>query len=119
MPRSLIVFERKPRWFPELQRRFSDSGFPLVVCSAVNDVEQALRSGEGVVMLVMDGAEDRCLEVLRRCSRLPTPPRTIVMGTRHSTSLEWPVRELGVQAFVTERIVTSELVDLCRRLIAD
>lgn len=117
--RSLLVFERRPRFAPLLQRLFQGTEFAVRAWTAAEDLQQAVQTGSGVVMLVTEAAEEPCLNLLGRFATMATPPRTIVVASAHAATLEWPARELGATAFVSNRIPTGELVDLCKRLMTD
>ncbi|MFQ5734404.1 MAG: hypothetical protein ACE5KM_20895 [Planctomycetaceae bacterium] len=71
------------------------------------------------MILVLDDAERDSLELLGRLSAMAGAPRTVVVGLPQTADLEWPLRELGVTAFVTGRTTSDQLVDLCHRLMTD
>ena len=61
-----------------------------------------------------DDAAD-CLQFLGRCGARSCFPPVIVIGSKLTAELEWPLRELGALAVVEDRISGEELAQLCRR----
>jgi len=116
---SLIVFERRPRWLPELQRQFLQSSINVKGCASVRGLWEAVRDDGSLIVLVLDGAQADGLAWLVELADRHKPPKIIVIGTKQTNDLEWPVRESGVTAFLPDDISGGELAVLCRRLLAD
>ena len=112
---TILVSETRPFWLPELQRRFVETD---VGVRGVRPEEIAADGGADntVVVLVLDGRERECLELLGRFSRSDRRPGVIAIGSRSNADLEWPMRELGADVFHSTPPTSDDLVDLCRRL---
>jgi DNA-binding response OmpR family regulator len=114
---SLVVFERAPRWVPELKRRFADSSVIVRGCSTPRDVLAAVEEGTAGVVLVLDGREAECLALVGEVSKRAIRPVVIVIANDAGEDLEWPLRELGAASVVSDRITSDELVARCQRLL--
>ena len=111
-----FVFEKRPRWAPELERQFANEDARVVSCRSLHDVvdrSAAARCGVVVIDIAVDTAD--CLRFLGR--RLGNPPAlpVIVVAQGQTAMFEWPVRDLGACAFLAKRIPGHEMADLCRR----
>ena len=127
---TVIVFEKRPRWAPELQRQFDDDEDVRVrACNSTADLERMQAeteddragdwagepSGVRVAVLDFDAAPAECLQYLgRRIGRRLDCP-SIVIGSPRTAALEWSVRELGAVEFVVDFISGERLASLCRR----
>jgi len=116
---SVVVFERTPRWVPELKRRFLNAGAIVRGCSTPRDVLAAVTEGAEGVLLVLDGREAECLAIIGELGARGARPAIVAIANPASEDLEWPLRELGVTSVVSDRITSDELVALCGRLIKD
>lgn len=126
---TVIVFEKRPRWAPELQRQFDDEDVRVRACNSTVDLERmqvgtddvyagaraGAPSGVCVGVLDFDAAPAECLQYLgRRIGRRLDCP-SIVIGSPRTVALEWSVRELGAVEFVVDAISGERLARLCRR----
>jgi hypothetical protein len=112
----VVVFEKKPRWLPELQRQFLNEAVRVGGCFAARDFRQRLQSGSAdVAVMDVDAAPAECLQLLGHLSGLPGLPPLIAISSPKSAPLEWSLRELGVLEFATEFRGGEELARLCRR----
>ena len=113
---GVIVLERRPRWTPELQRQFADEEVRVRSCRRVADMGPMFDGApQCVLVLDLDAGAADCLQFLgRRIGRVSSSP-IIAIGPGRLAGLEWPVRELGVLAFLPGSISGEELADLCRR----
>jgi hypothetical protein len=107
---SVAVFEERPWWAPELQRQFRDEPIAVRGCRSAAD---ALRAD--VAVLQLSAAPADVLHSLGRLTAAGIDRGLVVMATSDLADLEWGVRELGVDAFVTEQIAGEDLARLCRR----
>jgi hypothetical protein len=127
--RTAIVFEKKPRWTPELQRQFADDEIRVRACTAVSDIDallaqtneaieqQAGVSQRGQAVLVLDFANSPrdSLQYLGRHLGRGLQCAVVLVASKRTAALEWPARELGALQFVTETISGEMLAQLCRR----
>ena len=117
---TAIVFEKRPRWAPELERQFLGEEARVVACRAVKDVEERSAGvAQGVVVLDASVATADCLQYLRHALSDPQALPVIIVGNRQTESMEWTFRELGAAAFFTKRIPGHEMAALCRRQWTD
>jgi DNA-binding NtrC family response regulator len=115
-PPTAIVFEKRPRWAPELERQFLAEEVRVVACRAVKDVEERSAGvSRGVVLLDASVATPECLQYLRHAISDPQALPVIVVGNRQTAPLEWSFRELGAAAFFAKKIPGHEMASLCRR----
>jgi len=111
----IIVFEKQPRWVPELQWQFVDHDVRVRACCSTRDIEQHFNSTlKCVVVLAMSAGAAECLQFLGLCEGRWFFPPVIVIGSKQTAELEWPLRELGAFAFVEDRIGGEELARICR-----
>jgi ActR/RegA family two-component response regulator len=114
---ALFVLEKSPRWESELKRRMAGRQLLVRPCRSTSDVIALCRQspGSAVVIDVTGGAADglRLVEALDRRARNVS---AIVIAAREQAELEWPARELGAKAFVSDTIGGAALATLCRRM---
>lgn len=116
---AVLVFEKRPRWTPELRRQFADENVRVRGCRSTRDVEALLcELPVCVVVFDFDAAPADALQFLGRMMDSPSPAPIVVVGSKHSAGLEWSIRELGAAAFLRECYSGSELAQLCRRQLA-
>jgi ActR/RegA family two-component response regulator len=115
---AIFVFEKSPRWEAELKRRLGSRHVLVRPCRSAKDLLDLCRQAPGSVAVVdfAAGIADglRLVEALAAL-RLGTSP--VVIGSRDTEELEWPARDLGAVAFVTDRIGGDALADICRRML--
>lgn len=111
---SIVVFEKHPRWCPELQRQFSGEPVDVCGCSRPTDFERRFWNGSVGVMDV-DAAPQECLQLISQFGRHGEFPPLIAIGSVTTAALEWPLREFGVLEFALERPLGADLARLCRR----
>lgn len=116
---EILIFEKKPRWTPELQRQFADEPVRVRLCPGIPALRQALQSAAGRVLVVMDleSGPAECLQFLGRLLPARRWP-VLVVASKRTADLEWAVRELGVVQFVPQPISGKRLATVCRRLSA-
>ncbi len=114
---TTIVFEKEPRWAPELERQFLTEDARVIACRSLPDVEE--RSADvarGLVLLDASAATAECLQFLRQELTDPEALPVVVVGKKRIAHLEWLFRELGAAAFFPKKIPGHEMAALCRRL---
>lgn len=115
-PHTIIVFEREPRWYPELQRQFVGEEVRIRWCNELRDVGGHLVDvGSAVVVFDFDESPGECLQVISRISAGIRPVPCICVGSRQTADLEWAVREVGGLAFYPDGVTGERLAALCRR----
>ena len=116
---TVVVFEMRPTWTPELQRQWRSRSVRVRGCRAIADIDDGLNGSRmGVVVLDLDGDAESCLRYLdRRMERWRGVP-VVAVGSERMRELEWSVRELGATSFVCGRVKGAELADCCQRLWA-
>lgn len=113
---TLLIFERRPRWVPELERQFQGEEVRVRGCSSLKDVGERLNSSpRSVVILELDAAPAECSEMMARLlTRTPSPTILVVASSAYQ-NWEWSLRELGATTFLEEPIPGDEMAQWCRR----
>lgn len=113
---TILIFERRPRWVPELERQFFGQEVRIRGCATLQDLDTRLTfNPRGLCILDFDAAPGECLQFLGRWMVRAPSPKIIVVATRAFRQLEWPVREMGVITFLEEPIPGDEMAAWCRR----
>lgn len=116
---AVLVFEKRPRWAPELRRQFADENVRIRGCRSTGDAAVILRESPlCVVVIDFEAAPADSLQFLGRMMDGLSPAPVVVVGSKQSAELEWSIRELGAAAFLRECYSGSELAQLCRRQFA-
>ena len=106
----LSVFEKRPRWTPELKRQFAGEAVRVRGCRRTEDLR-----GSRVALLEFEAHPAECLQFLSRHVGDDAGMSVIVIGSSRLQELEWFVRELGARHFVIPPITGPDLARLCRR----
>lgn len=115
-PATAVVFEKRPRWGPELQRQFADQNVRVVECRSLADVaERTADIHRGVVLLDLAFKTAECLKFLGRRLNDGAALPVFVVGSNRLAGLEWSVRDLGAAAFFVHTIPGHQMAELCRR----
>ena len=115
---TLVIYERRPRWVPELQRQFLGQDIRVRAASTLRDWEQLLlQSPQAVGLIELDAAPSQCLECLSRLMTRHPGPTVIVITSAELRELEWPIRELGATLFLEEPLSGEEMAHHCRRAL--
>jgi hypothetical protein len=113
---AIIVFEKQPRWVPELQRQFEAEDVAIIGCRSLRDVRERSQGVErGVILLELTSEPAGCLRFLGQTVDQPGALDVFVVASARTADLEWPVRDLGAKAFFPERIPGEQMASLCRR----
>jgi DNA-binding response OmpR family regulator len=112
---QLLIYEKTPRWGPELKRQFVGSGVVSRAVRSIAEIGRLLAAGQDC-LLVMDlrAGAGECLRFVARTQRTASPVRTLLIGSAQTRELEWVARELGADHFVEEQVGGSGLARLCR-----
>lgn len=115
---TIVVFEKKPRWIPELKRQFRDDDVRIHGTATLAD-ELLVQPGpiNSMLVVVLEEAEANCLQFLGRSAQRVDPPPAIVVADPTTMEMEWTIRELGAVDVVADRVTGEELADLCRRVL--
>lgn len=118
---AVIVLERTPRWESELRRRFPFAGNRLLICREPAAVLPSLHPRSAGLCLLTLTAEDEehfPAAVLHLISRLRNDfphIELVVVWRGEEHSLEWALREQGVQYFLKDTESTAETLErLCK-----
>ncbi|MEX0700617.1 MAG: hypothetical protein WD069_00835 [Planctomycetales bacterium] len=112
-PPTIVVFEKRPRWTPELQRRLVGEPVHVRGCHSAGDVPGL--AAAACVVLSLENAEGECLQVLGALAAGGADVPVIAIGSERSAGLEWPFRELGAVEFVAEPFIAEDIARICRR----
>lgn len=117
--RRLLVFEARPCWQPELQRRLLEEGVEVGACRSIRDLgERLVRDAVDGVILDLAGDVIGALRWLARRDDDAVQPPVLVVAASNLSCLEWRVRELGATAFVEDQISAARVAAVCRKLWA-
>ena len=111
------MFEKRPYWGPELKRQYSDQPILVRECRSVHDLSPISEVAETVLVLTLDAAPHDCLIWLANHFQNHQKSPVVVISPVELADLEWPVREAGVAAFVSDEIAGHRLANVCRRLM--
>jgi DNA-binding NtrC family response regulator len=113
---TVLVFEKRPRWTPELQRQFAGHNVSVRNCHSLADVNARLQEArQPVAILDFDAAPADVLQFLGKQAGFGSAPPTIVLASAHWAELEWRIRELGAVDFIVGPLPGQHMADLCRR----
>lgn len=111
--RTILVFESRPRWEPELQRQFLDEPVRVRGCHAWNELSKQMAD---VVVIELPSDAASCLHWLATLVGRPRITPVIVLCPIESADLEWPLRDAGVREVVVGEFDGERLARSCRRL---
>jgi DNA-binding response OmpR family regulator len=115
-PATAVVFEKRPRWGPELERQFESEGIRVIECRSLADVtDRSANIRRGVILLDLAFKPADCLKYLGRRLNDGSALPVFVVGSNRLAGLEWSVRDLGATAFFAKTIPGHQMADLCRR----
>ena len=129
--RTIVVFEARPRWEPELQRQFTDEPVRVRGCrtwadlSAIAFAPPTTESANRVAVrtvaadaIVIEVPEDAaaCLQWAGNLAARTHLPPVIVLCQPETAELEWPLRDAGVEEVFVGELSGEQLARCCRRL---
>ena len=119
---TLIVFEEKPWWIPELQRQFLNEDVRIRSCNRLQNLPEMLSTdstfplSQPVVILHLDDQPANCLQFLGQYASRPTWECPIlVIASAAYQELELTIRELGATEFLLKPLAGDRLGNWCRR----
>ena len=118
--RTIVVFESRPRWEPELQRQFRNESVRVRGCRMLSKLS-AIAFPPVAEILVIDLPEDmtECLQWLSKLVAPPRVPSVIVLCSSEAADLEWTLRDVGVREVLVGELSGEQLARICRRLISN
>ncbi|GDY06702.1 MAG: hypothetical protein DWI21_04620 [Planctomycetota bacterium] len=117
--RTIVVFESRPRWEPELQRQFRNESVRVRGCRSLSELFSFVFPPI-VDALVIDLPEDitECLQWLSKLVASPKVPSVIVLCPTETAGLEWTLRDVGVREVLVGDLSGEQLARTCRRMIS-
>lgn len=118
--RTIVVFESRPRWEPELQRQFRNESVRVRGCRMLSELSTFAFPPVAEV-LVIDLPEDmtECLQWLTKLVAPPRAPSVIVLCSSETADLEWTLRDVGVREVLVGELSGEQLARTCRRFISN
>ena len=118
---SVLVFERRRFWTPELQRRLAGRSVAVKLCGSATDVLHAIpHLADPVLILPLrvragQPSSRDCLNLQRRVFGQVARVFSLVLADDSTASLECTFRELSVSSFSVSHVSGSQLAALCER----
>jgi len=113
---GVLIFEKRPFWGPELKRQFRDHSVTIRECRSLNDLDLASTEFSAFVpVLCLEAAPAECLHWLSQQFASDRSWHTVVIASPDLSDLEFPIREAGAIAFVSDEIAGNSLARLCQR----
>ncbi len=122
MTASILIFEKRSRWRPSLQRELGALPISIRACGTFTELQTSLtecraKHMQCLAIIDMSGALSNVLQFLERTQfSLPNVP-SIVIGTTAHAVLEPTLRELGASAFHQLPLRRDRLAAECLRLL--
>ena len=111
--RTIVVFESRPRWEPELQRQFLDDPVRVRGCRTWSELSSQVAD---VIVIELPSDAAGCLQWLGTFMARPRMTPVIVICSMDSADLEWPLRDAGVREVIVGELDGERLARSCRRL---
>ncbi len=111
--RTIVVFESRSRWEPELQCQFLDE--PVRVRGCRKWSELSSQSADAIVIELPSDAAS-CLQWLGTFMTRPRMTPVLVICPTDAADLEWPLRDAGVREVIVGELDGERLARSCRRL---
>lgn len=118
--RTIVVFESRLRWEPELQRQFRNESVRVRGCRTLSELSSSAFPPVADV-LVIDLPEDmtECLQWLSKLVAPPKSPSVIVLCSLEAAHLEWTLRDVGISEVLRSDLSGEQLARACSRLITN
>jgi len=117
---GILIFERAPRYEPDLKRLLASRELLVRPCRSANDVVDLCRRMPGTVVVIdLEVSAAETLRLLERLTLGRLGARPVVLAGPEWDSLEWAVREAGAADFVAASTPAKELAQQCQRLLAE
>ena len=113
---TVVIFEKRQRLAPELQRQFTGESIRIRVCRSLTDVRTMLHDAPCSILVVdLEAALGECLQLLGQMVGETQFVPIIAIGSHQTAEWEWAIRELGVVDFVPRFDSGEDLARLCRK----
>ncbi len=114
--KTIRIFERSPRWLPELQRQLAGEAFDIRLSHSAADVFQDVTStsNDEIALFDFNSSPANCLQTFSKILRQNGTQSIIVIHSAEQLSLEWSLRELGITHFLSDKTTGKEIADVCR-----
>lgn len=140
MPHSshtIVVFETRHHWEPELQRQFANEPMRVRGCRNWSELSDFAFAQPAAMLadsdfrrdnilkkpqadlIVIELPEDvtKCLQWLAVVASQPLLPNLILICSESAAELEWTLRDLGVRQILVGEITGERLAHCCRRCV--
>ncbi len=111
--RTIVVFESRPRWEPELQRQFLEDPVRVRGCRTWSELSSQLAD---VIVIELPSDAAGCLQWLGTFMTRPRMTPVIAICPTESADLEWPLRDAGIREVIVGGLDGERLARSCRRL---
>jgi hypothetical protein len=117
--RAVVVCEREPYWTPELQRQFLGERVTVRGCRKWSELVTLSQEFETALRIVdFDFIAAECLAGMAHDAASVNRQPLLLLVTGERAEFEWPLRDGGADAVLSNRIAADELARYCRRWLA-
>ena len=116
---GVVIYEKTSRWEAVLKRYFANHDIQIRPCRLPAQVLTTLAEMPGSVTLIDLAAGSAAgLRLIIQVRQQVPAGAVIVVAPESLADLEWPAREFGALAFLSESVTDGELGRLCARQLA-
>lgn len=117
--RTIVVFESRPRWEPELQRQFREESVRVRGCRTWSELSAFTIPpiAEAVVIELPDDMTG-FLQWLNKLVAQTKTPSVIAIAPPEAADLEWTLRDAGVREVMIGDLSGERLARICRRMLS-
>jgi DNA-binding NtrC family response regulator len=113
---GIVIFEKTSRWEALLKRYFQDRGVQVRPCRLPAQVPSTLQQMPGSVTVIdLAAGSAQGLRLVAQAQQQIPPGKVIVIASESMSDLEWPAREFGAIAFLSDSVSEEQLGSLCAR----
>lgn len=115
-----VVFEKRHRWLPELQRQWIDWSVQVQGTRSIDDLQQLLNQQPPLTTLAVldvDCDPAACLMFLGQFRPAIPDCLVVCLVSEATRGLEWALRELGATSVVDSRLDGIEIARTCQRVM--
>lgn len=117
--RTIVVFESRPRWEPELQRQFRNESVRVRGCRTLSELSSfAFPPIADILVIHLPEDLTECLQWLNRLVAPPRIPLVIALCSSEERDWEWTLRDVGVREVLVGELSGEQLARACRRQLA-
>ncbi len=115
-----MIYEKTSRWEALIKRYFANHDLQVRPCRLPAQVLTTLAEMPGSVTVIDLAAGTAAgLRLIAQVRQLVPSGSVIVVAPESLADLEWPAREFGALAFLTDSVSEAELGALCARQLPD